>query len=615
MNYIGDISLVRYIRKEDVNLHLQYKVFMMNNLELMSTEENNSNIDQNEDTSHIEPTNESSMPFEESETCSDSASKEASEECTESACIEETPAAEVGKQNAHRQHFEKFLSDMSQFPDNETKLQFAIDFMEASIGQVGSPHFKSFWEARSLCLELFKENISPVVRGILWNKYNELSKEARRLKEILDEQSAFAVEQIEIAISALEADILSIDEHLQKASLIDFGMCSKVLADHLPSYQQWQQRLNLLNTQASRINALRKELIRTEMRVRQKNKFFQRLSAAGDKVFPQRKELIKQVSDQFIVDVDAFIKTHFHTDKAHDTLFSLREEIKSLQGMAKVLTLNTHSFTHIRMRLSECWDQIKGEEKERKKERAQQKTLFRQNYDQAMQKLQAFKEAYQTQQITIAEANKQIDQMGVEFRNLELNRDERQHLRDEFNAARKPLHDLMNAEENAKIQLVKDKEIARRNKISELKQQIEELLKNGVNLDGDDLSAQRDAILESIAGASLNKAEKLELERQLKPLRDMIVDKRESSLLSLSDNDREALERLKEVLEQREERRDVIKTQIAQLRKSNGNSGLDFAQAMNYNAQMAAEKDRLDKINQGIEEIEQKIAELEQQKG
>jgi hypothetical protein len=50
-----------------------------------------------------------------------------------------------------------------------------------SIAQTGVPHFKSFWDARTICLNLFKENIPPALRSILWAKYNELSKEATQM--------------------------------------------------------------------------------------------------------------------------------------------------------------------------------------------------------------------------------------------------------------------------------------------------------------------------------------------------------------------------------------------------------------------------------------------------
>lgn len=518
--------------------------------------------------------------------------------------------AESGKTQVHRQHYEKFVKELESLSDSEAKLNYVIDFMEASLAQSGTPHFKSFWEARGIALHLFKENISPVLRSTLWAKYNELSKEARRLKEILDEQSAFAVEQIEIAVKALEDDIATFDEHLQKVSGSDVDISSQALSKRLTQYQRAQSELNLLNTQAARINALRKELIRTEMRIRQKNKFFQRLSAAGDKVFPRRKELIKEISQHFVEDVDAFIEQHFARSQSHD-LFSLREEIKALQNAAKVLTLNTHSFTHTRMRLSECWDHIKGEEKERRKDRAQQKAVFKQNFDEAIQKIHAFNQAYQAQQFSLGEAHKQLEEITSFLRSLELGRDEVRILREELTAARKPLYDKQQADEQERHQQEQEREKQRRQKIQEMKQKMGELLKNNELLTAENLEDERAAITHLLDKLSLSKAEKQDLERQLKSLRDLISEKKESSLLTLSDNDRQSLLQLKEVLKQRKTRRQEIKDQIDLFRKAAGASGLDFEQALSYNSQISIEKERLEKINQGIKEVEQTIAQLE----
>lgn len=514
------------------------------------------------------------------------------------------------RQNVHQHHFQKFLSELEKLPDTEAKLQHTIEFMKASLAQAGAPHFKSFWEARTLCLNFFKENISPALRGVLWTNYNELSKEARRLKDILDEQSAFAVEQIEIAVKALENDILAYSEHLENIVHKDQVLESNFLAPRIPFYAQLQHKLSLLNTYSSRINALRKELIRTEMRVRQKNKFFQRLSLAGDKVFPVRKELIKEVSDAFMADVDAFIEQNFSKDDYYHSLFSLREEIKSLQNIAKILTLNTHSFTHTRKRLSECWDKIKGEEKERKKERAQKRDAFKQIHEESIAKLKNFSDALASGSLSTADANKQIDELGAHFRSLDISRDERQTLKEAWMQAKKPLLDIMQQEELTRLHQDQERDNARRKKIADIKQEVVQLIKNAAEFDADTITAQRDAILEQISSSHMSKIEKIEIERQLKPIRDLISEKKESSLLKLSEGDRESLQGLKEVLRQRKERRQEIKDQIDALRKAAGSSGLDFEQALNQTAQLNAEKERLEKINQGITEIEEKIARL-----
>lgn len=511
-------------------------------------------------------------------------------------------------------YLEDFLTKLEQLPDSEAKLKEAIDFMEASLAQSGSPHFKSFWEARNICIQLFKENISPALRAQLWTKYSELSKEARRLKEILDEQSAFAVEQIDIAIQALEKDIVEFADSLQKSPRVDFSE-SQALSDKIPFYQEIQRELNLLNTQASRINALRKELIKTEMRVRQKNKFFQRLSLAGDRVFPRRKELIKELSSRFSLDIDNFISSSFSEENIEDSLFFLREEIKALQSIAKLLTLNTHAFTHTRMRLSECWDKIKVYEKERKKIRAQQKVIFKQNANLIQERINDFNQKFANGEYTVNQGSKELDDISASMRQFELGRDEIRHLREEISISRKPILDKIRNEEQERLNQEQERERLKRKKVTDLKDEAESFIRNLESLDIDSLVSQRDVLFDKINNAGLNKSEKQDLERILKPIRTAIADalseKKEKDLMSLSEDDRIAIQQLQEVLKQRKERRQEIKQQLEILRKAGGASGLDFEQAMNRTNQINAEKERLEKINQGIQEIEHKIRELE----
>lgn len=515
------------------------------------------------------------------------------------------------KESRYKQVYDVFLKELEQQPDVDAKLQAAINFMEAALSHSGTPHFKSFWDARNISLELFKQNISAATRASLWTKYTELSKEARRLKEILEEQSAFAAEQIEIAIQALEKDIENNNNVLMSSPQIEFSIECKSLEKTFSYYQSVQSELNLLNAQAARINALRKELIKTEMRIRQKNKFFQRLSGAGDKVFPRRKELIKDVSQHFIEDVDTFIHENFSKGSLHDSLFFMREEIKALQGMAKLLTLNTHSFTHTRLRLSECWDKIKGFEKDRKRARAQQKAVFKQNQEAAQQKINALNEEFGSGQLSIAEALKKAEEVTAFMRQIELGREELKVLREELTKARQPILDKQKQEEQERHNQEQERDKQRKQRLVELRRDCETLLENVEASDADKLSSDREVLQEKINISTLSKLEKQDLERLLKPLRDIISDKKERALMDLSEDDRQKLGHLKELLREKKERRQEIKNQLEVFRKAKGASGLDFEQAMNYNAQMVSEKERLDKISLGIKELEQMIGEIE----
>ncbi len=527
--------------------------------------------------------------------------------------VEETPMSDDSpkKEKKNSPHLDLFLTELEKQETPETKLQLTMDFMEAALAQPGSPHFKSFWDARTICLQLFKENISAILRSQMWTKYTELSKEARRLKEILDEQSTFAAEQIEIAIKALEEDLTNIEKHLETAPGVDFGIRAQSLNEKYDFYENVQRELNLLNAQAGRINSLRKELIRTEMRIKIKNKFFQRLSAVGDKVFPRRKDLIRDVSEHFSADVDGFIAEHFVSNQVEDALFFLREEIKSLQGLAKLLTLNTHAFTHTRMRLSECWDKLKLVDKERKKERAHQKVVFKQNADSVLEKIKAFSESFESGALSVNESHKAIEEISSYMRSVELGRDEVKSLRDELNQARKPLFEKAKMAEEEKQHNELERERQKKAKIDDLRSWLQEFVKDCSNYDADKIVLERDQALEKIASLSLTKNEKVEMEKLLKPLKDLISDKKEQALMTLSDDDKQALQQLQEVLSQRKERRQESKNLLDLYRKSSGSSGFDFQQAMKLNEQINEEKERFAKLDQNVKEIEKKIKELQ----
>jgi len=535
---------------------------------------------------------------------------DSSEEKEESIDADEFSLRKEQKDDYKNQLDNFFLAFNSQ-SDLEAKLVLAIDFMEASLGLGGTPHFRNFWEARRLSLPLFKENISPALRNTSWLKFSELSKEARRLKEILDEQSAFAVEQIEIAITALEQEITQFDEQVNKYTLAENFTFPQFLNTKKEFYFQFQKQLNILNTQASRINALRKELLKTEMRIRQKNKFFQRLSSAGDQVFPKRKDLIKQIRQEFMEDVEEFIKVYFAEENFHNSLYILREEIKSMQGLAKVLTLNTNSFTQTRMRLSGCWDKIKTEEKVRKKEKAHQKVLFKQNAELIREDIKHLNEVVENK--TEGNPNtwqNRLSEIVARMRNVELGRDEIKELRDELHETRKKIQDLFKSEETARLEEEEKIKLQKRAKYQGFKDQVEALVASSETYEVGALIEARDTLLAQIQESTLTKSEKQELERLSKSLRDVITEKREQALLNLSDDDRQSLSQLQEVLKQRKERKLEVKSRIESLRKLSSASSLDFEKAMEYTTQTNEEKDRLEKINQGIEELEQQINQL-----
>jgi DNA repair exonuclease SbcCD ATPase subunit len=526
---------------------------------------------------------------------------------------------QIEMQDPPKQDSENFNKHLEALSTPEEKLKACIDFMRECLSQESSPDFKGFWEARKACLPLFKEDLAPAIRLQLWSDYTELTKEGRRLKSLLDEETAFAVEQIDLAINALEEEVKGyhthINEILEKTPDIDIADLPKSLEKRISFYQNRQKQLNLLNLYASRINALRKELIRTEMRIRQKNKFFQKLSQLGDQIFPNRKDLIQQISEAFIEDVTDFAErnfseANFNEERIRRSVFFYRGEIKSLQSIAKLLTLNTHAFSSTRQILSQCWDMLKGMEKELKKEHAEYKQKTTENANSVREKIEAFNQAYQANSFSNEEALRELDRISYYMREISLSRGDVTSLKEELRKARAPLEEKQEVEAQAKKQKEVAFEKARQEKVETLKSQIETLQNKIETADVAILNQELEEARKTLQQLSITKAEKQHMERTLKNIRDQISGKQSQALLSLSDADRAALGDLERLASELAERRKEIKGQIEEYRKIIGGSGLDFEKAMRYNEMMENEKESLAKIDENITEIKKKMREL-----
>ncbi|MGK0183298.1 MAG: hypothetical protein ACI9YB_002610, partial [Halioglobus sp.] len=507
---------------------------------------------------------------------------------------------------------EEFKKTLETVADPEEKLSMSIELMRKTLSQSGSPHFRNFWEFRKICLPLFKNNINPAKRIKLWADYSELSKEARQLKEILDEQSAFAVEQIDIAIQTLEDNVENIKERLTTVSDVAFPAESQTLEPKFTFYNDIQRELSLLNTYAARINALRKELIKTEMRIRHKNKFFQRLSATGDKVFPKRKEHIKTISQQFIDDVEGFVTDNFTDTQQLGSLFYFREEIKALQGIAKILTLNTHSFTHTRSKLSESWDKVKRLEKDRKKERAQMRAVYKENIALVDVRIETYTKEIEEKKLSNADRKKSLNEISNFMKDLDLGRDEVRILKDKIAQLRQVIFDQEKSVEKERLDKENDRKRLKVEQFESLEERIETFLKEAIELENELITETKAALLLEIEEAPLLlKGDKQNLERLFRPLRDIIAEKKEKALMDMPEGDRQALESLRVMLSQRLERRQEIKTLLESYRKTSGTSSLDFEKAIAYKELIREEKEQLVKVNERIKELQEKIKEIE----
>jgi soluble cytochrome b562 len=165
---------------------------------------------------------------------------------------------------------------------------------------------------------------------------------------------------------------------------------------------------------------LRKEVVKTEIRHKQKSRLLERLWVLGDSIYPRRKSAIREVSMLFVEDVNGFIQKTFVGELSLHELFEARDEIKRLQMVGKLLTLSTEAFTKTRLQLSECWDTIKTVLNERKQLQNEQKETFRHNRDSLVADLDKLKTSLEGGSLTEVDARRNLRHVVTHMQTLPL---------------------------------------------------------------------------------------------------------------------------------------------------------------------------------------------------
>lgn len=503
------------------------------------------------------------------------------------------PVTHPPEEKALHPEQKKFMAEVAEFERAEEKLEYAIKQMEAALSLRPNPDFRKFWEIRHCCLLLFRQvKVPAVIRADLWTRYVGLTEESYRLKDHLHKQSAFAADQIELAIKTIEDELAQFSIQCDRIPGIQIPEAAKSLERGKKTYISIQKDLTLLNDYAARTNALRKEILKTEIRRGHKHSLLQRLSKmGGEQVFSKRKDLIQKLSDLFSSDIKQFVEFHFPEGGIKGKHFVLREEIKSLQLVAKLLTINTPCFTECRVSLSRCWDRLKVAEKEWKSNLAEKKKLFSEHG-----------------KIMEAELAKFIEEKGGKDRLIELERKMRSLTlsHDDRKRFSQVLHSRRGEIENKKkneVQIVKEKKIQRAKQETEkfdlliekleTVKDLEESKKSFKDLEkaieGDFSPSQKEVLREKLF-VSIHLTEKQKIQKNL------------SAIPS------EQLENfLSEILEVRQK----LKVEFDRLKKAEAASGMDLEQALAFNQRVKGAKERLEDFDETIETVEDKISEIE----
>lgn len=496
---------------------------------------------------------------------------------------------------------EGFLKLLKEKNSSEEKIRFCLDYMKQAISLSGKPDFKGFWEARRECLPIFKESMHPALRTELWKDYIEMTEEARRLKGILEEQTTFMVEQITIAIDALEQELSHIKDLIKKIPHIPLPDRCRSIESNLDFYQDAQREIVLYNSFATRVTSLRKELIDCEMRISMKNKLFKRLSAKGDEIFPKRKELMETLSKTFLADVEAFVARFGKDVQSNKTpYFILRDEIKYLQNAAKLLSIKTSVYLSSRNKLSECWDKLRELEVKRKEEMNEKQEEVNKQSQLVLEKIAELHARCQ-EKISFEQADKMTDAILEFMKSLPLSRDEVKDLKKKIQDAKDPLYEEQIKEQEAKVKKAAEKKADVANLLSEIDLFITE--KHPEDLQ-EWISAKK-LWDEKISSLKFSNEDREMLDRNLAAIDDAIFNMVEKDLLSKSPS----FEALEEQLEKRLDYRATIKEKLEVHRKLVNESRLSFEKSIFYQDFLEEEKERLDLCDERIAALEELLEE------
>lgn len=540
------------------------------------------------------------------------------QETVEADCVkEELPASESLAEVVNVpscESMDSFEQMVAERGSVEEKIVFALEQMESLLKNADqSSDLKLFWSVRKFCLPLFQQMGDPVQRASLWGRYTELTREGRHLKILQDEEGAFLVGQIELAISCLESDVNGFFEKTEKEEIAKEDRAAleiQSLAAHKDFYLSTHADLRWLSSFSSKIINLRKELMNMSMRMRLKSQFFQKLSVLGNKVFPRRKELTEQVSELFAQDVDAFVEKYFakaSRESLKKTVFFLRKEIKRLQQAAKYLAISSSVFSSTRLRLSQCWDQLKGLEKEIRQEQSRLAAASAENVKKVQERLDQV-EALLQENAEIQKIRKEIEEISKQIRGLSLVHDDVVLVKSRIQTLLGQIRERESVAEKEKKEQQAKAEQARAEAIQALEDEVQsfcESCKEGELLEGSKERCQelKEAVKKM---AHLPYSKKVALDNQINAAQRSILQRMEEQMLACPDAKEKVLN-MRQVLEQRMLRRKELKAKLECDKKLLGGSGLDFDRALQYSAMVEEDRRALEELDAAIIELKKQI--------
>jgi len=368
-----------------------------------------------------------------------------------------------------------FSKEIEQTSSAVDKLKKTFEYMRSCLSDGIELRRSDFWQAKQLCLALFKTAMEPAFRYPLWRQFTEILDSAELASEMISESSAFYLEQFTLALEDLEkkAESEQTDALFSITETLGFDGTQSAIETFVAGLREelftLQGRLEHFRKYAMRYRCLREEIIDCQMSPRDKRALLDRLKIVRAKIFPAQSALTEHIDRLFNEEVTQFVSGALIAGEPTKPIYVLKQELKALQKIAGALTLSSEGFKAARLRLTELWDLLSTIEDMRKiklrEQRAQSKLSYSEIDGQIEQlRTETPKLSYE---VLISRIKQIIRFMHTQF----LTREDKKKLRSKLEALKEPF--LAQEEKNAEKK--EEQEVKARVAVDKLMQAIDAL--------------------------------------------------------------------------------------------------------------------------------------------
>lgn len=521
-----------------------------------------------------------------------------------------TPTKEDKPSVSAPPQFDPLQETLVTVKDPIKRVRFCIDVMRESLSKPNYPAFVPFWEAKKCALEAFKEISTPTVRCALWEEYIELTKEARNLNDILQEQNTFSIEQITLAVQTLERDLEEEKDKIASMARINIPKEGYTLKEREKIYNHNQLQVNFLHAMTARTQTIRRELIAIPISIKYKVKLLEKLSQLGNRIFPRKKEMIQEISTLFYEDVQRFKEKYFQTTSVQKEklppLYLLKEEIKAFQKMAKVFSISSECFFSTRKLLSTCFEMIKQKEKQRRLDYQEKKQKTQLEFESIYQEIQNLGKWIISESFSKKTYSDKLDEIYQNIEKIPFVHEQVKILRGELEKQKQLVEDKYLQKDPSST----SRSMSRREEAANFLSQYKTILEKTIDTSIEELLAMQEEINKQSLGLTFPLEEEIEYQASQVDLQTIILQKQEEVCWQIVDPS-ERIQSLTDHLVKTFACKEEMKLHLENLRRLNSSSGLNFQQALLCRDCIQKARDNMEKVNNSIEKIEEYLLESE----